>query len=402
MATEKVLDYEQFLVRPSVGPPPTTREDFRYNFGTVLPGIDLLPLEELAEAARQAIREEGSSLSFYPPTQGPGEGRAFIARKMREDRGIAVTPEDLLVTNGSNEAIRLVLDNLIRPGDVILSEQNLYLGSLRNFRVAGAEVIGVETDDQGMRMEKLAEALATLRSQGRKPKFIYTIPTFQNPEGTMLPPDRRTEMLRLAREYETLIFEDDCYVHERLDVEAIPPAIASLPGARDWVIYCATFSKILGPGVRIGWLTAPTLVLHRAAAGKASGGNNVLATMVVCRYLEQHWDSRIKDLSVALKARRDAMASSLEEHFGEQATFRLPQGGMFLWVKFPESVDMAALLEKASAAGVRYNPGVQFSPANKANNYCRLAFAFHDERTIQEGIGALARVLYREGALPLT
>ena len=402
MTAQKNLDYEQFLVRPYAGPPQAPREEYQYNFGTVLPGPDLLPLEELAEAARQAILQEGKLLSFYPPPQGPEAAREFIARKLEEDRGLSVQPQDLVVTNGSMEAIRLVLDNLIRPGDVIVSEQYFYQGSLSAFRRVGAEIISVETDDQGMRTDKLAEALEGLRRQGKRPKFIYTIPTFQNPEGTVMPAERRREVLRLAQEHETLVFEDDCYVHERLDIDQIPPTIASLPGGRERVIYSATFSKIVGPGIRIGWLTAPAPVLQRIVSWKLSGGNNYLATLVICRYLEEHWDGRLKELNKALKARRDAMASALGEHFGTQVAFRLPVGGMFLWVGFPEGVDTAALQEKVSAAGVRYVPGVQFSPANKANNYCRLAFGYTTPEQIWEGIGVLARAVYREGALPLT
>ncbi|MBI2887018.1 MAG: PLP-dependent aminotransferase family protein [Chloroflexi bacterium] len=398
--TNKSPDYEQFLVRPNTGGAQGPREDYRYNFGTVLPGPDLLPLEELAEAARQAVLQQGHLLSFYPPPQGPEDARAFIARKMQEDRGLTVAPEELLLTNGSMEAIRLVLDNLVQPGDVIVTEQYLYQGSLAAFRRAGAEVVGVETDDQGMRTDRLAQALDELRGRGKKPKFIYTIPTFQNPEGTVLPPERRRDVLRLAQEHETLVYEDDCYVHERLDIEEIPATIASLPGAQEWVIYSATFSKIVGPGIRIGWLTAPAPVLQRITSWKLSGGNNYLSTMVVCRYLEQHWDGRLKELNRALRQRRNTMAAALDEHFGPQASFRLPVGGMFLWVGFPEAVDTGALQEKAVAAGVRYVPGIQFSPANGARNYCRLAFSYADPGAIREGIGVLARLLYREGLLP--
>jgi 2-aminoadipate transaminase len=395
-------DYEKLLVRANLGPARTQKEDYRYNFGTVLPGTDLLPIAELAEVARQAVLDEGRVLSFYPPDLGPREAREFVARKLREDRGLDLAADDLLLTNGSNEAIRLVLDAMVQPGDVIITEENLYLGSLRHFRMFGAEVLGVETDDDGMRMDRLAEVLEGLARSGRRAKFIYTISTFQNPEGTVLSVERRHELLRLAQRYETMVLEDDCYIHERLDIASLPPATASLPGARDWVMYCSTFSKILGPGIRFGWVTAPAPVLHRMATWKHSGGNDFLVPMIVCRYLDQTWDARIRALGSDLKLRRDAMAAALEEHFGGQASFFLPRGGMFLWVRFPESVDTGALLEKASEAGVRYNPGVQFSPTNGARNYARMAFAFHDERTIHEGVAALARVLYREGALPLT
>lgn len=395
-------DYEKLLVRANIGPARTQKEDYRYNFGTVLPGTDLLPIEELAETARQAVLEEGTVLSFYPPDLGPRDARAFVAKKLAEDRGIQLTSEDLLLTNGSNEAIRLVLDSLVQPGDVIIAEQNFYLGSLRHFRMFGAETVGVATDDDGMRMDRLAETLEELKRQGKHAKFIYTISTFQNPEGTVLPLDRRRELLRLAQQYETLVLEDDCYVHERLDIDDLPPATASLPGAREWVMYCGTYSKILGPGIRFGWVTAPEPILHRMATWKHSGGNNFVVPMIVCRYLAKNWDERIKGLGADLLLRRDAMASALQEHFGDRASFFLPRGGMFMWVRFPEGVDMGALLEKATEAGVRYNPGIQFSPTNGSLNYARMAFAFHDERTIHEGIGAFARVLYKEGALPLT
>ena len=393
------MDYDQFLVQPFPGEPRAPKEDWTYNFGTVLPGIDLLPLPELAETARRMILEQGSRLSFYPPDQGPEDARAYIAQVMHDDRGIPVTADDLLLTNGSNEAIRLVLDTLIAPGDIIITEQNLYQGALRNFRQWQAEVVGVQTDANGMVPAALEEALAALAKAGKRPKFIYTIPTFQNPEGTVLSTERRHELLRLAQHYGTLIFEDDCYVHERLESDPIPPAIASLPGAKDWVMYCATFSKILGPGIRLGWLTAPRRLLQAFATNKVSGGNNVLVPMIVCRYLAEHWDERMAALAATLKVRRDTMVGALNEHFGDQATLLVPRGGMFLWVGLPEGVDTLALLDKASAAGVRYNPGVQFSPTDQSKNYMRLAYAFADAQHIREGIGELSRVLHREGAV---
>ncbi|MSQ10496.1 MAG: PLP-dependent aminotransferase family protein [Dehalococcoidia bacterium] len=398
MTAAPAPDYDRFLVHPYPGPPRNPKEDWKYNFGTVLPGVDLLPLPLLAESAKQAILEEGHLLSYYPPDQGPEPARQFIARRMKLDREIDVTAEELLLTNGSNEAIRTVLDTLIAPGDVIVTEQNLYLGSLRNFRQWGAEVVGVATDANGMQPEALEATLADLQRQGKRPKFIYTIPTFQNPEGTVLAANRRKAMLALAQRFDTLIFEDDCYVHENIDAE-VPPAIASLPGAKEWVMYCATFSKILGPGVRLGWMTAPQRLLDTFSTRKVSGGNNFLVPMIVCRYLEQHWDARVQELKGILKGRRDAMIGALDEHFGEQVTLVTPRGGMFLWAALPEGVDTLALMNKVSAAGVRYNPGTQFSPAGAAKNYIRLAFAFCDERTIREGIGELARVLYREGVL---
>lgn len=390
-----------FIVRPNLGGLRILAEDWKYNFGTVLPGVELLPLQDLAESAREAVLQDGHLLAYYPPDQGPLAAREFIASRINADRAIPVTAEDLLLTNGSLEAIRLVLYNLVNAGDVIVSEEHLYQGSLRFFRQFGADVRGVAMDADGMDPEDLERVLKDLRQEGKRPKFIYTIPTFQNPEGTVLPLDRRRKVLRLAQDYDTLVFEDDCYVHEQIDASRVPPAIASLPGARDWVVYCGTFSKVLGPGIRLGWLTAPEPILRSMINWKLSGGNNFLTTSIVCRYLSEHWEARLQALNGALKTRRDTMVGALTEHFGDLASVRVPRGGMYLWVKFPDGVDTAALLDKAAAAGVRYVPGVQFSSASASANYCRLAFAFENEKTIQEGIGVLARLMYKEGALPL-
>lgn len=395
------LDYDRFLVKPFPGEPRTPQEDWKYNFGTVLPATGLLPLDDLAATAREAILTQGHLLSYYPPDKGPADARAYIATRMKLDRGVDLGPEDLLLTNGSNEAIRLVLDTLIDPGDVIVCEQNIYQGSLRNFRQWQAEVVPVPTDADGMLTDRLAETLEALARAGKTPKFIYTIPTFQNPEGTVLSAPRRAELLRLAQHYGTLVFEDDCYVHEAIDdtMAGLPAAILSLPGAAETVIYCATFSKVLGPGIRFGWMTAPQRLLQAFATRKVSGGNNFLVPMIVCRYLEQHWDARIKALGDALRGQRDAMIGAIDEHFGSQVTFHHPRGGMFLWVGFPEGVDTDALLDKAAAVGVRYHTGSQFSPSGSSHNYARLAFAFCDVQQIRQGIGELARVFYREGAL---
>lgn len=391
-----MLDYARFLVKPIREVPVWQDARPRYDFGSANPGIDLIPVADLAEAARQAVLEEGLDLSHYPPAYGP-RGIRETAQGMLRDRGIQVPLEAVLVTNGSIQAIALAVEIMIRPGDIIITEQFFYHGSLRRFRQFGAEVIGLETDADGMKIDVLEDTLAELRRHGRQPKLIYTIPNFQNPEGTILPLARKQKMLQLAQEYDCLIMEDECYVYQQLDVDSVPPPVASLEGGRDRVIYVATFSKLVGPGVRIGLATAPPPVLEQMTAYKQDLGNNMLSAMVVAHYIQKHMEARLPWANKLLKQKRDVLRRALIEHFGSHIEVNQPKGGMFLWVRFQNGVDMHALETKAKAAGIGYTAGTSFSPRGQGHQYARFNFATPVLKEIPDGIAALADLLRREG-----
>ena len=215
-----------------------------------------------------------------------------------------------------------------------------------------------------------------------------------------MPLEHRQKMLSLAQEYDTLIMEDDCYVDQTLDVDVMPPAIASLDGAEERVIYIATFSKILSPGVRVAWVTADERLVERMAAYKQDVGNDYLSGLIVAKFMEDHMDSRISHLNDRMRHKRDTMVAALGENFGPLVSMTVPKAGMFVWAEFPENTDMQTLEPITQERGVRYLGGHQFSPIGEGSRRARFNYSFPTPAEIQEGIGLLANVMRSEGALP--
>ena len=400
MSTGAGVDYESFWVVPQRPVPTWQTERFTYDFGGANPGPDVMPSADLAEAARQVIVEEHDELTRYPPTYGPDRLRELIVDKMKRHRGIAWPGVgDVLATNGSGQGIALGMQTLIQPGDVIITHRFVYQGVVRSFVASGAEIVTVDRDDHGMRLDLLEEALAGLRSKGKRAKFLYIIPSPQNPDGTILPPDRRQKIMELSQEYDFLIMEDDCYVDQTLDVDEMPPAIMSLDGAEERVIYIATFSKIISPSVRVGWVSAAPPLLERMAGYKQDLGNDYLSSFIVAKYLEDHMDDRIEWLNDRMRHKRDTMIAALGENFGPLVQFRVPEGGMFLWAKFQDGINMAELEGPSQERGVRYLGGPQFSVIGEGEGYARLNYSFPSVDEITNGIATLADVLKEEGAI---
>ena len=395
------VDYSRFWTVPQRPVPTWQEEVFRYDFGGANPGPDVMPIEDLAEAARAVITEEKSLIARYPPTYGPVRTREIILHKMSAHRGITwPTVQEVLTTNGSAQGITLCLETLTNPGDAIITDRFFYQGAVRTFVSRGLRIHTVDRDDEGMRMDLLEEQLEALRAAGVTPKFIYTIPSPQNPDGSIMLLERRQRMLALAEQYDTLILEDDCYVDQMLDVDEMPPAIASLDGGLDRVIYIATFSKIITPGVRVAWVTADRQLLERMAGYKQDVGNDYLSGLIVAKYLEDHLDSRISYLNGRMRQKRDTMVAALGENFGPLVSMTVPKAGMFVWAEFPEQTDMQALEPITQEHGVRYLGGPQFSPIGEGSRRARFNYSFPTLEEIQDGIGLLSTVMRTEGALP--
>ncbi len=390
-------DYSRYLVKPSLQVAAWQDERPRYDFGSANPGIDLIPVADLAEAAREAILEEGMDLSHYPSVFGP-RGIRETARGMLKDRGVDVPFESVMVTNGSIQAIALAIETLIKPGDIVITEQFLYQGCLRRLRQSGAEIIAVESDaHSGMKMEALESVLVGLRLHWKHAKLIYTIPNFQNPTGTVMPLARKQKLLQLAQQHDCLIMEDECYAYQRLEGDPVPPPIASLDGGLERVIYAATFSKMVGPGARVGWTTAPAPILEQMGAYKQDLGNDMLSSMVVSRYIRKHLEKRLPWANNLLKQKRDAMRVALQDNFGSNIEVNQPKGGMYLWTRFTNGADMDALEKKAAAAGIGYRAGPGFSPKGQGKEYARFNFATPVLSDITAGIAALANFMRKEG-----
>jgi 2-aminoadipate transaminase len=363
---------------------------------------DRLPLDDLIAAADAVLRREGRTLSTYGLNSGP-QGyrplREFLVAKLKADAAIACTADDILITSGSLQAIDLINNTLLTRGDTVIIEEDCYQGSINRLTRLGVTVIGIPLDRDGMRMDALAAALEQLKSKGVRPKYIYTIPTVQNPTSSIMPIERRQEMLRLAAAHGVPIFEDDCYADLIWSGER-PPAIHALSD-RGNVIHIGSFSKSIAPALRVGFIVAPWEVLSRTLALKTDAGSGALEQMVLAEFCTRHFTKHVPALRRGLRAKLETLMESLKEHFGAAAEFDDPKGGIFLWVKLPDHVDTLKLYPLALAAGVAINPGPEWS-VNKAHgrNRLRLCFASPTHEEIHQGVAALAEVCRREFGLP--
>jgi 2-aminoadipate transaminase len=289
---------------------------------------------------------------------------------------------------------------LLQPGDTVIMEQLTYGGAISRLRACGVEIVGVPLDAQGLRTDMLGAVLEDLRAKGIRPKYIYTIPTVQNPTGTVLTLDRRHELLRLSAAFGVPIFEDECYA-DLLWEGDWPPALRGLPGGEQ-VIHIGSFSKSLAPALRLGYVSAPWDVMSRLVACKGDGGTPAIEQMIVADYFGHRFDEHIGKLKARLKRKLEVLTGALEEQFGTAAEFAVPKGGIFLWVKLPEQVDTAALAGPALAEGIAYNPGPEWSTDPEAARHSlRLCFALPPEDRIREGVAKLAEVCHRETGVPV-
>jgi 2-aminoadipate transaminase len=302
--------------------------------------------------------------------------------------------------SGSLQALDLVNHTLLARGDTVIVEQETYQGALNRLSRLGVNAVGIPLDGDGMRMEALAAALADLKARGIHPKYIYTIPTVQNPTGSILPEARRGEMLKLSRDYGVPIFEDDCYADLIWDGKR-PPAIYAM-AQNGGVIHIGSFSKSIAPALRVGFIAAPWEMMSRMLALKTDAGSGALEQMVLAEYCTPHFVTHVPKLTRGLRVKLDTLMEALNERFGTSAEFEAPKGGIFLWVKLPDNVDTLKLYQAALAAGVSINPGPEWS-TNKAHSgsRLRLCFASPSAEQIREGIAVLADVCRREFGVPV-
>ena len=362
-----------------------------------------VPVEKLIAAVEAVLKREGQSLATYGLAHGP-QGylplREFLAAKLKRDAGMACTADDLLIVSGSLQALDLVNHALLSRGDTVIVEQETYQGALNRLARLGVNAIGMPLDGEGMRMDALATALADLRTRGVRPKYIYTIPTVQNPTGTIMPQARRSELLRLSQTYGVPIFEDDCYADLVWDGKR-PPALHAMAG-NGGVIHIGSFSKSIAPALRVGFIVAPWEIMSRMLALKTDAGSGALEQMVLAEYCAPHFTSHVPELTRALRIKLDTLMEAVNEQFGTAAEFEEPRGGIFLWVKLPDNVDTLKLYQSALAAGVAINPGPEWSTDKAdAKSRLRLCFASPSPEQIREGVAVLADVCRREFGVPL-
>ncbi|MDE2378636.1 PLP-dependent aminotransferase family protein [Bradyrhizobium sp.] len=361
-----------------------------------------VPVDGLIAAVDAVLRREGRQLATYGLAHGP-QGylplREFLTAKLKRDAGIACTVDDILIVSGSLQALDLVNHTLLARGDTVIMEQESYQGSINRLTRLGVNIVGIPLDGDGMRMDVLATALADLKNRGIRPKYIYTIPTVQNPTGSIMPQSRRAELLRLAAEYGVPIFEDDCYADLVWSGQRPPALYAMSPNGG--VIHIGSFSKSIAPALRVGFIVAPWEVMSRMLALKTDAGSGALEQMVLAEYCRPHFSTHVPALTRALRTKLDTLMEALNEQFGTAAEFEEPKGGIFLWVKLPDNVDTLKLYQAALAAGVSINPGPEWS-TNKGHSTARLrlCFASPTHQHIREGVAVLAEVCRKEFGVP--
>ncbi|MFN0029893.1 MAG: PLP-dependent aminotransferase family protein [Acidimicrobiales bacterium] len=418
-------------------PEPRWQQPPRYSFVGGHNDAASVPFTGLAEAAVAALRREGPALATYNlggSPQGYEPLRSFIAEGLRARAGLADDAESVLITSGSLQALDLVNGLLLEPGDTVMVEQATYGGMLSRLARLGVRVLGAALDAEGIIPERLDAQLQELAAAGVAPKYFYTIPTVQNPTGSVMPLPRRLALLEVCRRHDLAIFEDDCYADLRWSGNR-PPALRALdqqhragapggsvsagsgsagPGSGSpgsgglesggrgsggsgsgggQVIYCGSFSKSIAPALRVGYIVADWPVLSAMMALKTDAGSGALEQLVVADYAAAHFDDHVARLSEVLRAKCEVMCDAVRTSFGADAVFDEPQGGIFLWLTLPEGTDTSVLAGPALAAGVEFNPGAGWSADPQwGRRRLRLCFGHPDHQTIRDGVAVLAEV----------
>lgn len=403
--TAAPLDYTG-LVRPDLPPATAKYAGFpKYNFVGGHNDADSVPVAGLQAAANVVLGREGRTLATYSLESGP-QGylplRQFLVRKLKADAGIDCTADDILITSGSLQGMDLVNQLLIAPGDTALIEQANYGGAITRLKRAKANIVGIPVDHDGMSADALSAALDDLKAKGIKPKYIYTIPTVQNPTATIMSVERRAAILALSEKHGVPIFEDDCYADLTWAGER-PQALRGMAGAgNNRVIHIGSFSKSIAPALRLGFLVASWPLMGNILGLKTDAGSGALEQMVMAEYANEHFDTHLKALRKALKRKADVLIEALSAEFGTAAEFDQPAGGIFLWIKLPDAVDTARLFQAAAKAGVALNPGVEWATdQGYAKSRLRLCFANPTEAQIREGVAVLADVCHKEFGVPV-
>ena len=355
-------------------------------FGSGVPARELFPVERLQESSAAAWADGLAALD-YGEAEGYGPLRQLIAERMRR-HGAQVDPDDIVITNGSQQGIDNVVRAVVDPGEVVLVEAPTFMDAIRIFRSHGAEVVGVPMDDEGMRPDALRATLARLRST---PRILYLIPTYQNPTGITMSLPRRREILGAAREAGMLVLEDDPYGELRYDDVELPSLRALDPA----VIHLGTFSKTFAPGLRIGWVVTGDPLRRMLLSIKE--GTDIqterIMTRTVYHAVRDYLDDHLGRARGIYRGRRDAMVHALEREMPAGTTWTVPEGGFFVWVQLPEGMNADDLLPAAARNGVIYLPGSWFFPDRSEVRGLRLNFSTLPEERIVEGVRRLGETL---------
>tara|TARA_A100001037_G_scaffold76287_1_gene68402 strand:- start:1475 stop:2608 length:1134 start_codon:yes stop_codon:yes gene_type:complete len=364
-----------------------------YDFGSGRTDPGSFPTEELAAAAREAVREIGPELCLYPGDMGHQGLREIMAARESEREGVDVSPDHISLMNGSMQAVTLVAEALMQGvGDIVVTEELTYSGTIGAYQNLGVELVGVPLDEHGMRTDALADTLEDLHRKGTPPRFIYTLATYQNPTGSMMPRARRLELLEVARRYDAVVVDDNCYGDVHFE-GAKEPSLYALDDSPN-IIYICSLSKILGPGVRVGYVVARPPMLGRLLDRRFDGGNSLLASSICAHYFRDRLWDHIERNNAILKEKRDAVFTGLEQSVGDICTWSRPVGGLFIWVEFPDDVDRDKLMALCAERNIMVARGQGFHIHREDVPAIRLAFGYAALEDIQEGVPLLGECIH--------
>ncbi|MEZ4569252.1 MAG: PLP-dependent aminotransferase family protein [Thermomicrobiales bacterium] len=362
-------------------------------FGGGYPDAKSLPIQDILESTRIALERDGEWALQYAFGTGVPELVDVLLDKLRHDQGINAARENVLITNGASQALGLIFEAFVNPGDVIIAEAPFFLGTVQRCRASGADVREVSLDDEGLNVDELRETLTALKAEGKQAKFLYLVPNFQNPTGITYTEARRRAIVELCEQYDVMILEDDAYYDLRFEDEAVP-TFYSLANREGLVMYCGTFSKIIGAGMRLGWVVAhPTIIAHLSGL-KTDAGTPAFASHVVAEFtgsgtLAEH----IGTLKEVYRHRRDVMLDQLEQKMPEGTSWTHPTGGFFIWLTLPEGTTCQEVAAACMERGLQVGLGTMFYTTGKGERNIRLSYSFNDDAEIEKGVDILADVV---------
>jgi len=364
------------------------------SFAGGLPAPDLFPIDDIKEMSRIVMEREGKTALQYGPTEGDNRLREELAKLMQKD-GVNITSNHLLIVTSSQQGLDLVGKIFVDPGDAVMTSRPTYVGAIQAFNSYGAKMIGIEQDEEGTQTAQLEAEIAKLAAKGSKPKFIYEIPDFQNPSGITMSLKRRKELIRIAEKYDLIIIEDSPYRQLRFEGKSEPSLIAM---NSERVLSLFTFSKILLPGFRLGWMAGPNELIQKAVTAKQSVDlcsppfNQAILFEFLSRGLLE------KQITIIIKAyreKRDFMLDKLSKYMPKLPGLKWthPHGGLFLWVTLPEGMDAGEMFHSAIEKQVAYVVGTAFYPDGGGSNSFRMNFSYSSMAEIEEGVKRLAQVI---------
>ncbi len=362
------------------------------SFAGGMPDTRSLPMEMIAEATKKVLRKEGAAALQYGSSEGHPGLRECILKLLAED-DIHTDLDDIIITDGGQQALDLLGKIFIDPNDTIIVEGPSYVGAIQAFSGYQANMISVPLDENGLSIDSLSQTLGDLKKRNQKAKFIYLVPSFSNPAGVTLSPERREALLKITKKHDLLVIEDDPYSRLKFGGGKIP----TLRSMDDSLIYMGTFSKIFSPGMRLGWITAPKPIIEKLNFAKQA--SNLCSSSFTQRIVEEYftnypWQSYLEKQTALYKERRDIMLKSLEKFFPSDARWTKPEGGLFLWVTLPKFINTAELLAKSiNEAKVAYVPGEAFFADGSGKNCMRLNFSYPNKEQVAEGIKRLGELI---------